>query len=820
MSKSNHSSNEDLEEEDAPDHDSNSNSKVKAASLAKEDDLLKSKEVKPAMTTTGMTKQHSKIITTTTCSKDRDATSKQSLNELAEHSIEDLPDDGQSQEQDDQANVPGAYHVSHPDATQEDNWWDDTDSTIVIGDDTTGSAYNVLVDPPPLPPLDEEVALPGMLVEDDDDDEDGDGDSSRADADVESSSQLAVVALRRTGSTNDHVRISRQHPQGELIEGVKVKDDGDLRGQDRASSKLALAGILVLSLIVIFLIMGLAGVFQKSSSLQPGNEHEPLSIHVVPVEPQAYRMTNIEQIQDDGHLICSYPEFIGVMYKDENGQYAGFFAAFCYAVAAALGVDVLFVPPSDMNGTDPPFSTNGITMALEVTKPFSFTVPISYAGLQMAGDPTIIEQCVDKGLLHTGEICSSLRVCLHFDSKNHYEALSKLMPERYFVPIDMEHNATTFAGLIDGSCNVLAQDSFFLAPIFAQMNGYHGPYAISQTIFIKENVALRTSSDDPEFQDLLNSIVQALFVAEKLNITKDTAHLFPLTTAWGDGNQDMFQNVIRAVGNYADVYRHLEDLIPRIPFNGINQGDTGLLMAHPRGDLLQKRQGPLDPTMQQILDRGVLRCGIRMNRNGFATRTREVSSHGVNTTAYAGMDVDYCHALAASLFQGDASAVEFSELTNATEGFQLLAQNKLDVLAGAPWTLQNDVREPTTGLGFAFSQPYFYGYSEKEDALCLATLQGAGDRHDWLSFVYWTVAGTFLAEEMYLNKSTSNQMPLVQLFGEELIRMFRDSILTVGSSADMYGRNLESIIPRAGRNMLNREPQLGPQHYAPIPGFS
>ena len=168
------------------------------------------------------------------------------------------------------------------------------------------------------------------------------------------------------------------------------------------------------------------------------------------------------------------------------------------------------------------------------------------------------------------------------------------------------------------------------------------------------------------------------------------------------------------------------------------------------------------------------------------------------------------------MFQGDENAVEFVDLAAVdSDGYISLVADEIDVLASATHNLQNDVREPASGMGFSFSQPYFYGFSQDEDNLCLAVHQ---DDKDWSSFVYWIVAGTFFAEEQNITQQLSNSMPEVFLYGPHFNRMYRDSILAVGSYGEIYERNLEDKIPRGGRNQLNVSPNLGPQHY-PQPGF-
>jgi hypothetical protein len=63
---------------------------------------------------------------------------------------------------------------------------------------------------------------------------------------------------------------------------------------------------------------------------------------------------------------------------------------------------------------------------------------------------------------------------------------------------------------------------------------------------------------------------------------------------------------------------------------------------------------------------------------------------------------------------------------------------------------------------------------------------------------------TIYAEEEKITQSTSNEMPIVNLFGPGYKRMMRDTIFEVGSYAEIYERTMEHIIPRKnGPNMLN-----------------
>jgi ABC-type amino acid transport substrate-binding protein len=70
-----------------------------------------------------------------------------------------------------------------------------------------------------------------------------------------------------------------------------------------------------------------------------------------------------------------------------------------------------------------------------------------------------------------------------------------------------------------------------------------------------------------------------------------------------------------------------------------------------------------------------------------------------------GLDVDFCLAIAAAI---GVTNVEFSDLSES-ERFVKLQNGDVDVLSRITVaTLQADVLEPSTGVGFSFSQPTFY----------------------------------------------------------------------------------------------------------------
>jgi general L-amino acid transport system substrate-binding protein len=98
-------------------------------------------------------------------------------------------------------------------------------------------------------------------------------------------------------------------------------------------------------------------------------------------------------------------------------------------------------------------------------------------------------------------------------------------------------------------------------------------------------------------------------------------------------------------------------------------------------------------TLQQIIDEGVLRCGVNGQLNGFS-----LNEGG----EYTGIDADYCRAIAAAVLS-DPEAVEFVDLS-AEARFTALQAGEVDVLIrNGTWTASRDGE-----LGLDWTQPNYY----------------------------------------------------------------------------------------------------------------
>jgi general L-amino acid transport system substrate-binding protein len=89
------------------------------------------------------------------------------------------------------------------------------------------------------------------------------------------------------------------------------------------------------------------------------------------------------------------------------------------------------------------------------------------------------------------------------------------------------------------------------------------------------------------------------------------------------------------------------------------------------GGIAQAQLGPPPgPTADAIKKRGMLNCGVDTGVPGFATQD--------NTGRWKGLDIDYCHAIAAAVL-GDPEKIKFTPLTAAAR-FTVLQAGEIDVL--------------------------------------------------------------------------------------------------------------------------------------------
>jgi len=595
---------------------------------------------------------------------------------------------------------------------------------------------------------------------------------------------------------------------------------------------LYLGALLTCFLVVLAVAVpkGLAVQDNSSNNSITATAAEPLGDTIA---PSAAPRPTLELIQDRGILRCGIFQETLTFFQwaetyDSQEDQVDF--VLCRAFAAAiLGNEslheiVLGTQETDFaqlqDGTvDMVLSHLKTGMQRDVWEPginagFTFTIPYVYSDFVYGGLPEYVA-CADDNMNSRGN-CSGLRICTNDDTFYSNEIANEL-PESFLIK--RQDTLDIVLGFMEGACNLIPSENSGIMEWGLELLGYQEEYVRGTTLFQKDCVGVATRDDDPQFSDFVNIVLMGLFAAEQANFTRDTAHEMATAAVLGEE----IVAAVRASGSYKDVYEQgIEPFLHRQSWNLLNDGTTGLLYTLVLGKVNQVGPGPVKGgTLQHILDRPnpKLRCGIRLDRPGFAS----LGSDGVHT----GIDVDFCMVIAASALFGDGQAIVFVPVRDEADGYKKLQTGKVDVLAGFEWNIVNDYQEPTTGDGFAFSQPYFYrpiGGPKQQNATnllfdgdnrCLVTRQ---DDAQFSSFVYWSVAVTVFAEERAITQATANDMPDVNIFGEDYRRMFRDAVFFAGNYGEVYERNLGTLLPERGRNTINSIESPGPQIYVP-PGY-
>lgn len=119
-------------------------------------------------------------------------------------------------------------------------------------------------------------------------------------------------------------------------------------------------------------------------------------------------------------------------------------------------------------------------------------------------------------------------------------------------------------------------------------------------------------------------------------------------------------------------------------------------------------------------------------------------------------------------------------------------------------------------LSVGYTGPYEIGANTfSKDPLAIMTRE---DDPSFSDFCFWVLQATIFAEEERITQMTATDaMPLTNLFGDLFTRMLQNAVQAVGNTGELYERNIERLVPRAGLNRLNDAG--GPQLYS-LPGIT
>ena len=325
---------------------------------------------------------------------------------------------------------------------------------------------------------------------------------------------------------------------------------------------------------------------------------------------------------------------------------------------------------------------------------FSFSDPYLYNGLGFGGLTQSVF-CADNRI-GTG-LCINSVICV-VDGTSYLDILKETFHWATLLPLGSIE--AVYDAFVAGSCDLIAGDQFSISPRFLEQRAADTSYTTGSNLFTTEPLSLVARKDEMAFSDVANWILNGLLLAEKRNIAQVNAGALGASDVFGGQLPNAIENALSAVGNYAEIYqRHLDAIRPRQRVNMLNDGTTGRIFAQPTGNT--ETVGPGSPaTLIDILRRGRLNCGIR-RRSFFA-------DFDPATSAWVGIDIEFCNAIASSIFYGQFSGtVEYVDIAEA-DAFEALANGSVDLLSGVvSVSPTRDIKEGSTGQGYAFSSPIY-----------------------------------------------------------------------------------------------------------------
>ncbi len=317
----------------------------------------------------------------------------------------------------------------------------------------------------------------------------------------------------------------------------------------------------------------------------------------------------LDTVRNRGYLICGVNGQVpGFSFLDpDTSEWSGFDVDFCRAVAAAVFGEVtsnnIEYVPLTANERFTALQTGQVdvlmrntTWTLQRDSEFGIDFgPTTYydgQGLQVkaALGVSSINELDGVSICTLTGTTTELNITEAFESRGlSYE----------LVPF--ENSSETSAAFEEGRCDVLTSDQSQLAGLRSQMAD-PGSIIVLPEVISKEPLGPAYLENDAQWADVVNWTVFATFAAEEFGITQDNVDEFldsddpRVQRFFGQGGQvsgeyigldnDFAANVIRAVGNYGEIYERNVGIntplgLDRAAGLGLNQlwTDGGLIYA-------------------------------------------------------------------------------------------------------------------------------------------------------------------------------------------------------------------------------------------------
>ena len=431
----------------------------------------------------------------------------------------------------------------------------------------------------------------------------------------------------------------------------------------------------------------------------------------------------LEIVQERGHLLC------GV--ASGNSPEVQFWRELCRSVAA-----VVVGNPNSIVTTDPitfPGRFDGIrggafdlvidgdthTIEREVLQSLSFSVPYFYDGASYNGNEVYVNCAYDQKRY---DECEELKICFVGGTTAVY------VQEHWSPEFWIKHNSydELFESYKKGTCNVVAGDRQAISAQMLTAN-LTDPYVIGEKTFSNEPLSIVTRNDESEWNDIVNWVVHSLIYGEKVGLRLNQSECDNSTPATVASELN-YLNAVNCVGNYWEIFNRTFGADNRTDINGVNLG-TGELMPNlplffchslsaytrllkpemlyvtPFGNIYDENAEDLPnyvrlSTLHDLMDRE-LHCGV-------VVQSGCEDGNEMEPDNICGMSVDFCHTLAASIYDGNPNNLNLTIFQDEARALTALNDGTVDLLSGVKADLKKDFGVNGSGA-VTFSMPFFYG---------------------------------------------------------------------------------------------------------------
>jgi len=283
--------------------------------------------------------------------------------------------------------------------------------------------------------------------------------------------------------------------------------------------------------------------------------------------------SRLDIVKNRGKLVCAgRTDLAGFGYLDANGRNVGFDIDLCRAVAAAIfgngdAIEILPISASDrgpviQSGEADLLSRNVTWTTTRDAQWGNFTNVMFYDGQGFMVP-------VDRGITSALELDGSI-VCVTSGTTTELNLADFFRQHNMTLEtVVFEETAAVYGAYEEGRCNATTSDASQLAAV---RSGFTDPdaHVILPEIISKEPLTPAVPHGDDQWFDLVKTVMYVLINAEELGVTQanvgqmvnsDNVEVRRLLGVEGEfGQADLglsatfAQDVIRAVGNYGEIY--------------------------------------------------------------------------------------------------------------------------------------------------------------------------------------------------------------------------------------------------------------------------